>query len=131
MQRDFAEYWAGLYKANIKSLRDLMALTLNEKTLIQLGIITLPSRVRFRAAVRELMEETTPMAEPWVRKQLRVRDLRDLANGVPVLGRTMYRERMKRLLRSQRAQQVAKRLAANFRIVCKRVVEASGAAVKG
>ena len=72
MQRDFAEYWAGLYKANIKSLRDLMALTLNEKTLIQLGIVTLPSRVRFRAAVRELMEESTPMADSWVRKQLRI-----------------------------------------------------------
>ena len=34
----------------------------------------------------------------WVRKQLRAMDLRDLAKGAPVLGRTMYRERIKRLL---------------------------------
>ena len=67
----------------------------------------------------------------WVRKQLRVRDLSDLANGVPVLGRTMYRERIKKLLRSQKAQPVAKRFAGSFRTVCKRVVKAKGAAVKG
>ena len=67
----------------------------------------------------------------WVRRELRVRDLRDLASGVPVLGQTMYRERIKRLLRSQRAQYVAKRFAANFRTVCRRVIKAEGAAVKG
>jgi transposase len=67
----------------------------------------------------------------WVRRQLRVMDLRDLSNGVPVLGKTMYRERIKRLLRSQKAQQVAKRFATNFRTICKRVIKAKGAAVKG
>ena len=67
----------------------------------------------------------------WVRKQLRVRDLRDLSRGAPVLGRTMYRERIRRLLRSRRAQLVAKRFAANFRTVCTRVIKADGAAVKG
>ena len=67
----------------------------------------------------------------WMRKQLRVRDLRDLSGGAPVLGKTVYRERIKRLLRSRKAQLVAKRFAANFRTVCMRVIKAEGAAVKG
>ena len=67
----------------------------------------------------------------WVRKQLRARDLRDFAQGVPVLGKVAYRERLRRLLRSSRAQAVAKNIAKNFRTVCKRVVKAKGAAVKG
>ena len=43
----------------------------------------------------------------------------------------MYRERIKRLLRSRRAQLVAKRFAANFRTVCSRVIKEKGEAVKG
>jgi hypothetical protein len=67
----------------------------------------------------------------WVRKQLRDRDMRDMIAGVPVLPKTMYRARIKMLLQSQQAQNVAKNLATNFRTVCKRVVKAKGAAVKG
>ena len=67
----------------------------------------------------------------WVRKQMRDRDLRDLASGKPVLGKMMYRERLKRFLRTVKAQRVAKNLAGNFRTVCKRVIKAKGAAVKG
>jgi len=67
----------------------------------------------------------------WVRKQMRVRDLRDLANRTPVLGKTMYRERIRRLLRTAKAQQVATNFAKNFRTVCRRVIKAKGAAVKG
>ena len=67
----------------------------------------------------------------WVRKELRARDLRDFAGGVPVLAKAAYRERIKRLLRSSRAQAVAKNIARNFRTVCKRVVKAKGAAVRG
>ena len=40
----------------------------------------------------------------WVGRQLRIMDLRDLSNGVPVLGKTMNPERIKRLLRSKRVQ---------------------------
>ena len=40
----------------------------------------------------------------WVGRQVRIVDLRDLSNGVPVLGKTMYPERIKRHLRSQKAQ---------------------------
>ena len=67
----------------------------------------------------------------WVRKQLRTRDLKDMAEGIPVLGKTMCRDRIKRLLRSAEAQGVAKNLSKNFRTVCKRVAKAKGAAVKG
>lgn len=55
-EHDFAEYWAGLYKVGVKSLRDLMALKLSETVLVQIGIVTLPSRVRFRSEVKELMQ---------------------------------------------------------------------------
>ena len=67
----------------------------------------------------------------WVRKELRARDLRDFAEGVPVLGKVAYRDRIKRLLRTSRAQAVAKNIAKNFRTQCKRVVKAKGAAVRG
>ena len=67
----------------------------------------------------------------WVRKQLRTRDLSDLAKGALVPEKVMYRERVKKLLRTQKAQRVAKNFSTNFRTVCKRVVKAKGAAVKG
>ena len=40
----------------------------------------------------------------WVGRQPRIMDLRDLSNGVPLLRKTMYPERIKRRLRSQKAQ---------------------------
>ena len=67
----------------------------------------------------------------WVRKELRARDLRDFSAGVPVLGKAAYRDRIKRLLRSSRAQAVAKNIARNFRTACKKVAKAGGAAVRG
>ena len=67
----------------------------------------------------------------WVRKQLRTRDLSDLAKGALVPEKVMYRERVKKLSRTQKTQRVAKNFATNFRTVCKRVVKAKGAAVKG
>ena len=67
----------------------------------------------------------------WARKELRTRDLKDMVDGVPVLGQAMYRSRIKAVLRSRSAQDVAKNFATNFRTVCKRVVKAKGAGVKG
>ena len=97
------------------------------------------SKTAYRRFAIELIEmpPRSPDLNPvekmwgWVRKELRARDLRDFAEGVPVLGKVAYRDRIKRLLRSSRAQAVAKNIAKNFRTVCKRVVKAKGVAVRG
>lgn len=67
----------------------------------------------------------------WMRKRLRAMDLADLKAGRPVPGRTAYRERVKRLLRSQKAQTVARNFYSNIRTVAKRVKKAKGGAVRG
>jgi len=67
----------------------------------------------------------------WTRKQMRARDLADLVAKRQPLGKTAYRERLKRLWRSARAQQVAKNIYTSLRSVCKRIVKSKGAAVRG
>ena len=64
----------------------------------------------------------------WLRKELRRRDLEDLRLKRPALGRTAYKQRVKNLLRSRRAQNVAKQKFAGFKSVCKEVVLKQGAA---
>ena len=51
--------------------------------------------------------------------------------GRPVPGRTAYKERVKRFLRSRKAQDVAMKYAWGLRKVAKRVVKHKGAAVRG
>ena len=46
----------------------------------------------------------------WVRKQLLKKDLADLMKGRPVPGRTASQGRVRRLLQSAKAQQVAKNI---------------------
>ena len=48
-----------------------------------------------------------------------------------VLGRVAYKSRVRRLLRTQRAQQVAAAFASNLRTVAARVIKQKGAAVRG
>ena len=67
----------------------------------------------------------------WVRKQLRTRDLKDLAEKRPVLGKTAYRERIKRLLKGPKAQAVAKRFYTNLRTMAFKVNKAKGRSVHG
>ena len=50
-------------------------------------------------------------------------DLADAVAGRPVLGKTAYRERVRRVLRSQKAQTVAKNQANTLRKVCAAVVK--------
>ena len=45
----------------------------------------------------------------WLRQQLRLRDLQDLRAGRPALGKTAYKIRVKNLLRTKKAQKVAKK----------------------
>ena len=47
----------------------------------------------------------------WLGKELRRRDLKDLREGRPVLGKIAYRLRVKAVLRSPKSQQVASRCA--------------------
>ena len=62
---------------------------------------------------------------------MRAMDLADLVARRPVLGKTAYKARIKKLLKSQRAQKVAKNFASNLRTVAARVVKKKGAAVRG
>ena len=54
----------------------------------------------------------------------------DLRARRKVLGKTAYTLRVKKLLRSARAQQVASNVALGFKRVCKQVVKNKGAASK-
>lgn len=67
----------------------------------------------------------------WTRKRLNKMDLADLVAGRPVPGKMAYTQRLKRLLKTQAAQRVAKAFSRNLRTVAARVQKAKGAAVKG
>ena len=58
-------------------------------------------------------------------------DLQDAAAKRPVLGKMAYRVRLVRLLKTKRAQQVAKNCFLGLRKVCREVVQKKGAATKG
>ena len=64
----------------------------------------------------------------WLRRALRLRDLRDLRLGRPPLGKTAYKARVKAVLRSKKAQAVAKAKFNRFKKVCQEVVRKKGAA---
>ena len=55
-------------------------------------------------------------------------DLADALKGRPVLGKTAYIERVRRVLRTKKAQDVAKSQANSLRKVCQAVVQKKGAA---
>ena len=66
----------------------------------------------------------------WVRKQQRAQDFADLRARRKVPGKTAYTMRLKKLLRSARAQKVASNIALGFKRVCKQIVKNKGAASK-
>jgi len=67
----------------------------------------------------------------WLRKKLRALDLKDAVSKRPVLGKTAYRERVRRVLKSQKARTVAKNCTLGLRKVCKQVVQSGGIATRG
>ena len=67
----------------------------------------------------------------WVRKQLRARDFADLKAGRPVPGKTAYKQRLRAVLRSPKAQKVAKAIAKSFRKTCAEVSSKGGAGARG
>jgi len=63
----------------------------------------------------------------WIRKKLRHMDLADLRMKRRPLGKAAYTARVKGVMRSQKAQTVAKSYAARLRKTCKQVVDRGGA----
>ena len=66
----------------------------------------------------------------WLRGRLRARDLDDLKRGRPSLGKAAYKRRVKALLRTKKAQAVAKAKFKAFQKVCLEVVRKRGAAAR-
>ena len=58
----------------------------------------------------------------WLRRKLRAMDLADLRKKRRPLGKTAYTVRVKSVMRTQRAQTVAKGFAKAFRKACRQVV---------
>ena len=67
----------------------------------------------------------------WLRKKLRQMDLADAVVGRAVLGKMAYKARIRSVIKTQKAQQVAAAHAASLRKVCKEVVAKKGAASSG
>ena len=64
----------------------------------------------------------------WLKKKLRAMDLAGALNTRLVLGKTAYIERVRRVMRTKEAQDVAKSQANSLRKVCQAVVQKKGAA---
>ena len=67
----------------------------------------------------------------WLRKRLRALDLQDAVAKKKVLSKAAYRARVRRVLRSKKAQAVAAACAKGLRSVCREVVKNKGAATRG
>ena len=64
----------------------------------------------------------------WLRKKLRSMDLEDMRKKRRLLGKTACTARVKGVLKSAKAQTVAKNVTGSFRKSCKQVVDRNGAA---
>ena len=67
----------------------------------------------------------------WIRRELRRKDLADFVAKRPALGKSGYKQRVRGLIESQRAQGVAKKYAGGLRNACKEVVHKHGARSRG
>ena len=69
---------------------------------------------------------------PSERREIRIiidlRDLEEIQQKRPILGKTAYELSVKTLVRSQRAQTMAKRFAKKLRSTCLQVIKNNGAA---
>ena len=64
----------------------------------------------------------------WLRRQMRLKDLEDLRQRRPPLGKLAWKRRLTNFLKTRKAQTVAKAKWANFKTVCKEVKDKEGAA---
>ena len=67
----------------------------------------------------------------WLRRRLKALDLEDLVKKRPLLGRTAYRERVKRILRTKKAHEVAANCASGLPKVAREVKRRNGASTRG
>ena len=67
----------------------------------------------------------------WLRKKLRAMDLADASKRRKVLSKAAYRTRVRRVLKTKKAQAVAANCAKGLRAVCREVMEKKGAATSG
>jgi hypothetical protein len=67
----------------------------------------------------------------WLGKKLRSMDLADAVAKRPVLSKVAYRERVRRVVKSKKAQEAASNIALGLRKVCREVVAKKGHATKG
>ena len=86
-----------------------------------------------KTKLRPFVSDQSPDLNPiemfwgWLRKKLRKMDLADFRNNHPPLNKAAYITRVKGVMRSQKAQTVAKSCATRLRKTCKQVVERGGA----
>ena len=62
----------------------------------------------------------------WLRKELRRMDKNDLAAKRPAIQKTAFQGRVRSLVRTQRAQQHASKIAAGFKRKCREIVQKKG-----
>jgi len=67
----------------------------------------------------------------WLRRRLREKDREDLRRKRPVPGLTAFQARVRAVLASAKAQEVASNIAASFRKTCKEVVAKKGGMARG
>ena len=67
----------------------------------------------------------------WLRRELRLRDLNDLQNKKPAMGKIAYKSRVRNLLKTKKTQAMAKRFASDLVKVCKEVKKKGGAMARG
>ena len=63
----------------------------------------------------------------WLRRRLLAMDLSDAVKKRPVLGKTAYAARIRRVVKTKKAQDVAKSYAESFKSTCRLVVQKKGA----
>ena len=101
---------------------------------LMLLVLTLTMMMLMAAMVAMMVMALVAVMNPvemfwgWLRKKLRSMDLEDLRKKRRPLGKTTYIARVKRVLKSAKAQAVAQNAAGRFRKACKQVADRNGAA---
>ena len=66
----------------------------------------------------------------WLRRALLAKDLEDLKQGRPTLGKTAFKARVRAICASAKAKRVAAACVGNLHKVCKEVLRLKGAATR-
>ena len=77
--------------------------------------------------------DLNPVEKVWahLRKHLRAMDLKDAIKKTTPLGKTAYRERLRRVLKSSKFQKLSRNIALSLRKSCRLVIQANGHSIKG